>query len=237
MISTLLYVGAFIDVLPLVLFKDVKTFVFVDQCPDDLDEHFPDNCVGNHVNQSFETFLSYLTRNIMKTEHRLLSINHQPKDNLVIFHIERLPSKEVFELHYFYSVSFPTDVNPKLNSILPDVTDLYLCGYSPEFLLNKDSNKIPVLMYDEDKPLSKLTTIHTTEICNNNLPNDIRYKYNRVDKKWLPPINHYYEVNVIDEENIIQPLSDYYSDEICLSNMNKPEYQSLMNLFINKKDI
>lgn len=120
----MLYIGAFTDTLPVTLFPSVKQFIFIDQSPEDLQEHWPEGCLGHHICQSF---IENLELNLKKQGLLIEEMIFQAEKRTIIFKFDGDRS-----LYYFYNTDFPNDLTEDMSAMIDGITDLYIKGYSPD---------------------------------------------------------------------------------------------------------
>ena len=197
---TLLYVGAFNDPVPLVLFPDIDTFVYVDQAPSDQLDHWGQDCIGAFESQNLNVFVSFILNNLRNTGHRLGEIRIDNSQNYL--KIKLIKDARVKTVHYFYNTVFPEVCPDLLQSFLSQITHWYICGYTPDFEFQQgqfgfnlfQSETLPAKRKNYWSPLSQLINITASDNCSRDLP-----KFGTTIK-----------IKTLDENDIIDPIKDLY---------------------------
>lgn len=134
---TLLYVGAFVDTLPLLLFKNYQRFIFVDQAPNDPHEHWPKGCLGHSICQNF---IDTILRNIKQEGHQI--IEHSIVDNTMNLKFKQALTFKESELIYYFNTIFPDDLDETKLTLVNQSTGILIKGCYLDTRLLKNLPKL-----------------------------------------------------------------------------------------------
>jgi len=190
---SLLYIGAGTDPLPSMLFPQNKVLIYVDQIPGDRLGHYEANMMGAQENKTFQIYLSYLLRNFQNTGHQIGEIILDTQVKLLTVQLDLNGFQRI--LYYFYNTVFPEECPNELKDLLQTVDHWYLCGYVPDY--QHLNHQIGFQTSSEFVILRNLKKISSSDHCLYKLPKTVKDVV----------------LDVIDEIEVISPLSDIYRTE------------------------
>lgn len=120
--KSLLYVGAFLDCLPLVVMRDIERFVYIDASPDDKINHFPKPCLGYHEKLNFDECLK------INLEYYDMNIVSFVKKDSNFIHILVDTASGRKEIYYFCNTVFPIDIDSSMLEIIKECQYLLTAG-------------------------------------------------------------------------------------------------------------
>lgn len=125
-----LYIGAYIDITPLLLLKTATNFCYIDQCPNDIlgARGFSLSSRGEKITHYDDTMFKSFIRKIRKAGFCI--VDQQTTDTQWLF---RLSNKEkVFTLTYYVNIVFPNVSDTKVWEDIRKCSVLYISGYNPD---------------------------------------------------------------------------------------------------------
>jgi hypothetical protein len=123
MLDTAIYVGAGIDIIPVLLFRNIGTFIYVDSQP--LTEFGSIKFCPEYTRPDFP---KKFAMTIAKCGFRKISVG-DPNTHVFV-HPTRLTT-----IKYFMSVRFPYVENKELLAAISEANTLICCGYHPSGIL------------------------------------------------------------------------------------------------------
>jgi hypothetical protein len=154
---SLLYLGSFDDVLPIKYFHDVKTFIYVDQCPENTN-----GCFGFYDNVSCPVFVFDLYQKFLENLERagISFSKHTMKNNKWSIFLD-----DGRVIYYYVNTCFPNkDIQYEIETaqILyisgwhPPITELHNLKYLEKIFVGRDDclhrHKNTILYDDDDVP-------------------------------------------------------------------------------------
>ena len=196
------YIGAGVDMSPLLLFPDIKGFIYIDsrpftECGSTLLEPYP---------LLFSTSIHFLENivQVMKQNNFIL-IKHD------IFYCYIFYNHQTNQtVKYFYNCVFPLLVNHEILYELQTCDTLIMCGFHPDKIILNYIQKNPTIIGDSDTSY----TIDETNIDNeNSIIKELHYKP-EIAKNYLL-IQNVIEYEYWKIENIVPSVVQNYEIIKC----------------------
>jgi len=154
MINKAVYIGAGLDIIPVLLYQDIKKFIFIDSQPQSEFGEF-----GFTEKKFFKNnFISTLNNIMKKNNFTLITTSN----NLLVF-VNKDTEQEIC---YYINTPFPI-INQEVINELKDSTILILCGHDPHIKILEYMTPVRIICnlhtcYNNNKDCYEIPELSTT---------------------------------------------------------------------------